>query len=56
VNTRASRTFGPRREFLVPGPQAFEVGNVCIEKSIRDVYKALSLDFEAPEESPIPSR
>jgi hypothetical protein len=56
VNTRASRTFGPRREFLVPGPQAFEVGNVYIEKSIRDVYKALSLDFEAPEESPIPSR
>jgi hypothetical protein len=57
VNKRANRVFpGVTDKLLLAGPQVAAGGSIYIEKSIRDVYKTLSLDLEAPEESPIQTR
>jgi hypothetical protein len=53
VNKNAARLFGlPPNELLPEGGRIIPVGNSVYEKSVKDVYGALALDFDAPEERP----
>jgi hypothetical protein len=57
VNKRANAMFpAVTDKLLVAGPQVGSNGYIYMEKSIRDVYEALALDFETPEEWSIPHR
>jgi len=53
VNKNASRVFFRRNDQLLSGEATIvgeATGNYLLEKSIRDVYGALALDFDSPEE------
>jgi hypothetical protein len=53
VNKNAARLFALQpNELLMEGGRLIPQGNSLCEKSVKDVYGALALDFDAPEERP----
>jgi hypothetical protein len=53
VNKNAARLFGFQpNELLMEGGRLISVRDSVCEKSVKDVYGALALDFDSPEERP----
>lgn len=53
VNKNAARLFGLQpNQLLVEGGRLIPEGGSLCEKSVKDVYGALALDFDSPEERP----
>ena len=53
VNKNAARLFGlPPNELLMEGGRWIPERNSLCEKSVKDAYGALALDFDSPEERP----
>src|SRR5207244_349219 len=53
VNKNAARLLGLHPNELLPeGGRLIPGGNSVCEKSVKDVYGALALDFDSPEERP----
>jgi hypothetical protein len=53
VNKNAARLFALQpNELLMEGGRLIPQGNSLCEKSVKDVYGALALDFDSPEERP----